>query len=241
MNYYFITGTSKGIGKALAEALLKKDQNHVVGISRTASINHPHYKHVKFDLAEVDELTLQVDSWWDIGEDAQQIILVNNAATLGEVAYLGNISNENLIKAYHLNVAAPAILINSFIKKFKDISANKIIIDISSGAGSRPVDGWAAYCSSKAALDMISRVAAKEAEMSKNGIRVFSVAPGIVDTEMQSAIRQVSDKDFSRVQDFVDYKNNNELQDAEKVAEKIIQLLKKPDHYKDVMQDVRKL
>ena len=55
MKHFFITGTSRGIGKALAETLLENDNNEVTGISRTRSIKHPNYKHITTDLSNLSD------------------------------------------------------------------------------------------------------------------------------------------------------------------------------------------
>jgi len=61
------------------------------------------------------------------------------------------------------------------------------IVNVSSGAGIRPLEGWSAYCSGKAGLVMLTRAIALENP--SNGIRVFGFQPGTTDTDMQVAIR----------------------------------------------------
>ena len=54
MNYYFITGSSKGLGRSLTELLLNDENNFIYGISRTNNINHEQFQHLKIDLTDLD-------------------------------------------------------------------------------------------------------------------------------------------------------------------------------------------
>lgn len=137
----------------------------------------------------------------------------------------------------NLNLAAPMILTDAFAKAYGDRSGQKIIINISSGAAHKPLPGWGEYCTSKAGLAMFSKVAAEE--LKEKGIRVFSLAPGIVDTEMQAEIRHAHSEDFPALERFVSYKSEGQLSSAEEVAKKIFYLVNHPDRFLEVVQDVR--
>jgi benzil reductase ((S)-benzoin forming) len=237
MNHAYITGTSRGIGKALAEVLLDKGWS-VTGISRTTAIEHPYYRHVQADLSAPWQEWLQ--RIFVAHEGGVRLALINNAATLGEVGYLGALPPEALAQAFALNVTAPALLMNAFIKRYPQ--HQKLIMNISSGAAQYPVDGWVAYCSSKAALDMLSEVAAHETELAKRSdLKVFSVSPGVVDTAMQEQIRYADKSVFSRVAYFLDLKKGERLADPQDVAYQLLSLIEHSDEYDAVKQDVRKL
>lgn len=235
---FFITGSSRGIGKALAEALLNESEgNWVVGLSRSNSLEHERFIFIEADLSkEVSGIAKQLFQQY---KPKREVVLVNNAGTLGQPASLGKLENNSLEQAFQLNVTAPSVLMNEFIKAYEGGDASPLILNISSGAGKYPVDGWSAYCASKAALDMLSEVAALEASKRGSSLRVFSLAPGVVDTNMQGQIRQTSEKDFSRVQEFVRMKEEGLLAAPAEVAAKIMQLLQEPQHFKEVQQDVR--
>ncbi|CAN5118271.1 (S)-benzoin forming benzil reductase [soil metagenome] len=240
MNYYFITGSSRGIGKALSEILLEDSRNMVCGLARSTSIQHERYKHYKADLSDLKQLTEILDDFFTIEQQPEQIILINNAGFLGEVGPLGKISNESLITVFNINIIAPAMLMNSFINKFKETEAEKIIINITSGAAQRAVAGWSGYCSSKAALNMISEVAENEADIHSNGTKIYALAPGVVDTEMQSEIRKVHKKDFDEVDRFINMYESGDLSDPEKTASQILYFIKNYRKFSHVIQDVRK-
>ena len=227
MNYYFITGTSRGIGNALVSCLQENSENHVTGISRTSLPDMAGYDHVSLDLTDIEAVA---DFKFATLKDAKKIVLINNAGAISEIKPLGRLDNNQLVRDFHVNLVAPAVLMNNFIEAYTSYDAEKIVVNISSGAGKNPVDGWSTYCASKAGLDMLTRVADKEAGMGRyNGFRILSIAPGIVDTQMQQEIRTSNEADFSRIAEFENYKEYGKLADAEAVARKYLYLI---DHQK---------
>src|SRR6478735_7397678 len=112
MHHYFITGTSKGIGKALAEALLKRNDTWVTGISRTNSIEHDRYTHYELDLSDTVHLRSRISLIFQIKEQIKKVVLINNAATIGEVAHLGRQTDKSIEQLVDVNITSPAILMN---------------------------------------------------------------------------------------------------------------------------------
>lgn len=244
MNYYYITGTSRGIGKGFAEHLLKDKSNHVIGISRQQTIEHPNYSHFFLDLTDVGAVA---DFKFELHANAKKIYLINNAGALGFIKPIGKLDAPTIAKNYTLNLIAPCILTNSFIACYNTVDAEKVILNISSGAGKNPIDGWATYCASKAGLDMFSRVVDLEqkirAEHPQENIhkqfKIFSIAPGVVNTTMQEEIREAAPKDFSRVKDFIDYKKNNKLAEPQDVSQKYIKVLSDIKSIKEVLTSIK--
>ncbi len=237
MNYFFITGTSRGIGKAIATKLLADPKNHVWGLSRTNSISHERFSFVEMDLSN----EAQVENWnFPELKNVEKICLVNNAGMIGTVHYAGNLEASEISKTYQVNLVAPTVLTNSFLKKYSASSIKQIIINVSSGAGKNPIDGWSVYCATKAGLDMFTRTLAEELKIAaKKHIFAFAVAPGVVDTEMQEQIRNSSTNDFSRIQTFIDYKKSGNLAQPDLVAEKYLSILELPEQFKDVVFSVK--
>lgn len=227
MQYTYITGTSRGIGKALAERLLKQDDQKVIGISRHKTIKHKRYLHIELDLSKINSIKR---FRFEKLKKPRKIVLVNNAGMIQPVKPVGEMPTTTLIKSLNVNLVAPAVYTNRFIKFFRDYDCPKIIINISSGAGKYPVDGWAAYCSAKAGIDMLTEVVAKELKQAgnPNNFYTFSIAPGIVDTEMQTDIRGSKEDDFSRVEEFKEYKQSGALVSPEAVAEKLETVINDP-------------
>lgn len=240
MNYYFITGTSSGLGNALATRLLQEKKTKVIGIGRKSTIINPNYTHFYIDLVEVAELEQKLDQIFDSLLSPTNITLVNNAGVLGDIKHIGDTSAANILHVMNVNTIAPAILINCFIKKYKRSKSKKTILNISSGAGKNAYDGWANYCTSKAAIDMFSQAIAKEQELNKYGFDVFSIAPGVIDTPMQTQIRAAKEEDFSTVKRFLELKDNKDLSSSTEIAEQLFLFLKGKKGNMEVIQDVRK-
>lgn len=240
MNYFYITGTSKGLGKALCEKLLLEQNNFVFGISRTHTVNHKNYKHISLDLNNIKD----IESFdFEDYKDAEKIILINNAGIIGEIKKVGTRSTSDIISTYNINTIAPSILMNKFIAQFQKAGFEKIILNISSGAGRHTVESWATYCASKAALDMYSQVIFDEQKHfnKEKAVKVYSIAPGIIDTPMQDEIRKAKVSDFPIVENFINYKNSGALSSAEEVSEKLIKFISNIKKYKTVIYDVREL
>lgn len=237
---FIITGASKGIGKGLAEKALKTGAE-VWGISRTHSIEHKNYKALTFDLADIPTLLKELPQLFSKANDYEKVVLINNAGTLGDIGHLGNIENKSIPHLFDLNVSAPLLLMNQFMHDFKNHEGQKVIINISSGAGKNAVDGWSGYCASKAALDMASKVAAQETELDGTGFIIKAIAPGVVDTEMQTQIRSTDKNSFSGVEKFKNLKSENQLSSEQEVAEKYFHFIDNIEKYPDVILDVRGL
>ena len=129
MNYYYITGTSRGIGKAFAEHLLEDASNYVIGISRSKSIEHPNYRHFHLDLTDTDAIA---DFKFEIHAHAKKIYLINNAGSLGFIKPIGKLEASTIIQNYTLNLIAPSVLTNAFIDCYATADAEKVIVNISS-------------------------------------------------------------------------------------------------------------
>lgn len=127
-----------------------------------------------------------------------------------------------------LNVAAP-VLLHGWLLRAAATTARVRIIDVSSGATTKPYPGWASYCASKAALDMAGQVLAAEIDEvpahAGRDVAVVSFAPGVVATEMQVRLRQADPADFPRRDRFVALQEDGALLEPEAPATEIAALL----------------
>jgi benzil reductase ((S)-benzoin forming) len=236
MNYYFITGTSSGIGQAMTTQLLKEKNNHVFGIARRQNVLDENYFPMPLNLANLNEVN---DFSFPELENPEKIVLINNAGQIGDIKPIGKSNNTAIADLFTVNVTSVAILMNNFIQKYQTQKASKIILNVSSGAGKNPIEGWAPYCGSKAAVDLLSLTTYTEQQREKNPVKVYSIAPGVVDTEMQQSIRNSNEKDFSRHKHFVDLKANNELTSPDEVAEKYIRIINNSQSFKECIFSLR--
>ncbi|HDP55586.1 MAG TPA: SDR family NAD(P)-dependent oxidoreductase [Bacteroidetes bacterium] len=232
---FYITGSSRGIGKALAELALNDEDAIVFGISRKKTISHKRYTHITTDLSSIYNLT-KLDL--PIHTHAKKVILINNAGMLGEVAQYGKLASDTIAKTYTLNAIAPAVLTNWIIKKYAHSASQIVILNVSSGAARYPVEGWGNYCSTKASVDMLTKVITLE---NNEKIKAFAVAPGIVDTQMQADIRNTKQENFPDLNRFIGYKENKQLTNVTDAAEMLMRIINNPHSYKETILDVRKL
>ena len=238
MNYFFVTGSSRGIGKSLVKELLKNPTNFIFGISRTNSIKHQNFKFIQTDLSKPFEL---IDFIFDKLEKPNSITLINNAGVIGDIKTLGNKSPNRIIETYNINTIAPNLLMNRFINQFQDTNCKKLILNISSGAGRHSIASWSEYCASKSALDMCSLVVKDEQRNQNFPIEIISLAPGIIDTDMQSEIRASSIEDFDKQAYFVELKENNQLSSPKEIAKNIIKLINSNSSFTNTLLDLRDL
>lgn len=224
MDIIIITGGSKGIGKALVKKYATENYK-VYSLSRSDS-DLKNCTQISVDLSNTIEMKRSFKTLLDNlkKNDISSITLINNAGRLGTIANLENIAPDDISKSIQLNTTTPLILSSLFIKSFEDLSCKKQIITISSGAATKPYEGWSVYCTSKAAIDMMTKAIAAEQRELKNGLKCVAIYPGVVDTNMQTTIRSTNEKDFKNLQRFIDLKENNELYTPEFVANSIFKI-----------------
>ncbi len=219
--HVFITGISSGIGKAFLEYYLKQE-NVVTGIGRNNPQIEGNYSFLECDfsnLSEVKALSLK-------SED-NELLLINNAGTIGAIQRVSDQLMSDLDEVMTVNATTPMLLCQKIIQ---ENPGKKItLLNISSGAANRAIPSWAAYCSSKIALDRFSETLQLEEEEKKSNIRVYSVAPGVVDSKMQEKIRSAAPVDFSSLANFQTLHENNELLQPYLVVSKLVSLLTKED------------
>lgn len=234
MKYYIITGTSKGLGEALAKKVIA-DQHKVFCISRKmnhslrelASMHRSGFWYFEQDLTEFDKLPSLVHEIFTFIDPVQveEITLINNAGIVEPVKPLGKCNVEEIKDHININFTTPAILSNEFIKESSSFKCKKNIINISSGAALKPYFGWTMYCSSKAGLNMLTQTAGLEQSSVDYPVRIISIAPGVIDTNMQDTLRNVNINDFPMKPRFTKLYKENKLVDPYEAAVQILETL----------------
>lgn len=247
-NVYFITGSSKGIGRALAERLLSEGAR-VIGLarSRAPELNAlaggvpGRLEQHEIDLALpgagaalLDSLLAGLDP-----AELETVTLINNAGMLAPMQPLAEAEGEALHTHLQLNLLAPMQLCSAFIRHTQAWATRKTIVNISSGAGKKPYPGWSAYCTAKAGIDMLTRCIAAEQALQPLPVEAVAIAPGVVDTQMQQQIREVPADRFPEVGRFIELKQSGGLFSAEEAAERILALLEKRRFVSGDVLDVR--
>lgn len=223
---YIITGTSFGIGKSLANYYLEKGDK-VIGISRSNSIVHENFEHINCDLSDKIQLHDLALSKYTNKED-YPIRLINNAGSLGDIKRTHELTLTHYVDVAMVNIVAPQFLCSYVLQTFGFDNVDTIV-NITSGAGERPVPSWAAYCASKAAINLFAMSLSEEIKELGKSTKVFNISPGVVDTRMQEAIRNTKLRNFSRQPEFAELKDKDGLRSPEEVAELLNEFLEK-DH-----------
>ncbi|NUJ33040.1 SDR family NAD(P)-dependent oxidoreductase, partial [Pseudoalteromonas sp. 2103] len=124
-----------------------------------------------------------------------EVFLINNAAAVEPMDQAMNIKKEDLVNHIHVNMIAPMLITNSFLNEAnKHEHVQAIAVEVTSGAGKRPIFGWSTYCSTKAGINLYTETVALEQEELNTGNKVIAFNPGVMDTQMQETIRSM-DKD----------------------------------------------
>jgi benzil reductase ((S)-benzoin forming) len=130
-------------------------------------------------------------------------------------------------------------LMAAFLAATSDWTVPRRILNISSGLGRRAMAGTALYCAAKAGMDHVSRSVALEEARKPHGARIVALAPGVIDTGMQSELRGGDPGQFPDRDNFQRLKDNAALSSPEHAARQVLAYLARPDFGVSVIADVR--
>jgi benzil reductase ((S)-benzoin forming) len=238
-----VTGHSRGLGAAIAEALLSRDIP-VLALSRRGNVelagrHGDALSEVAIDLADGAAVAEWAgsDALKRFLEGASSALLVNNAGVVEPIGPAGTLDAAGILRAVTLNVAAPIVLANAFLAATRSV-ADRRILHISSGAGRSAVPGWSVYCATKAALDRHAQTIVAD---DLAGLRVESLAPGVIDTDMQAQIRATTPEQFVMRERFVALKENDGLTGPTECGRQAVAHLLGPGFGLDTLTDLRTL
>ncbi|MDR5779089.1 SDR family oxidoreductase [Caballeronia sp. LZ065] len=242
-----LTGHTRGLGAAIAAQLLAQDIE-VLGLSRTAhaglGARYPEaLSQIELDLADLSALAdwLAGDTLLRFMNGAQQVLLVNNAGVLAPVGALAAQAPAQVARAVSVNVAAPLMLaaaVGESAARSGAQAPETRIVHVSSGAARNAYPGWSIYCATKAALDQHARAVVLDGNPS---VRICSVAPGVVDTDMQAEIRGIGLDRFPLRERFDALKRDGQLATPEESARKLVEHLLSDTFGSHPTADVREL
>jgi len=234
MKKAIVTGHTRGLGAAIA-AELQARGIAVLGLARGRS-QLDGIEQVEVDMGD----TAALQAWLagpalrDFLADADEALLVNNAGVVTPVGPLAAQDPADVLRAVALNVGAPLALAAAFVQAAP--RAERRILDVSSGAGRNAYPGWAVYCATKAALDQHARAVQLDGDPR---VRICSLAPGVIDTDMQAAIRATPDANFPLRARFVELKESGSLDSPEDCARKLADYLLAPRFGSEPVDDLR--
>jgi NADP-dependent 3-hydroxy acid dehydrogenase YdfG len=162
---FLVTGTTRGLGKALVASASDHPNSFVVSLARSAPFLESKRQNIRIDLNDADAIG---PAFASIRLDPQRIsrlihtVLINNAGVLDPIAPIGDCDDTLLARNIQVNLTAPLILSRHFFHFRKSLPGRKWIVNITSGASRSPYYGWSAYGAAKAGLDMATRAMAME-------------------------------------------------------------------------------
>lgn len=236
-----VTGHSRGLGAAMAESLLRRDIA-VLGLARQANPGlaqtfGARFCDVALDLADPHALAdwLASPAFARFIDGADPLLLINNAGALRPVGPLAGQNLADIATTVSLNIAAPLMLAAAVAAR---APAEVRIAHISSGAARNPYPGWSVYCATKAALDQHARAVAADGNST---LKICSIAPGVIDTDMQAEIRATPAENFPIKDRFLALKAQGQLSTPTDAAEKLVSHLLGKAFGASPIADIREL
>lgn len=241
-----LTGASRGLGLSMACQLLDAG-HHVLCLARSTSntlLAHPlagdRLTNWQADLADAPSVALKLGQWLQSQrQDWHRVTLINNAGVIPTIAPLSQLPPDDLSQALRVGIEAPMALTAVFLHHTAHWPGQRRVLNISSGLGRRPMASQATYCAAKAAMDHFTRCLALEEAAKPAGAHVCSLAPGVIDTAMQTQLRSASPDAFPDLANFQQLKANRQLAPPDEAAARVLAYLDRPDFGQQPVADIR--
>jgi NAD(P)-dependent dehydrogenase (short-subunit alcohol dehydrogenase family) len=237
-----VTGASRGLGRAVAEQLLARG-HHVIAVSRHApdGLVHAHLHHWPADLADAQAVASRLQAWLSDHGPAglTAVTLINNAGVVSQLAPLAEVGAADLANALRVGLEAPTLLTAAFLQATLGWPMPRKVLLVSSGLGRRAMAGSASYCAAKAGLDHLARAVALEEAARPDGARIVSLAPGVIDTDMQVQLRSADAAQFPDRARFLALHADGQLDSPAQAAGRLLAYLDRADFGHNPVADVR--
>ena len=244
MHLTILTGASRGLGAAMAEQLLKGGHRLLTISRHTADlwvVQGADLEQWPMDLADARPVAARLEVW--LGEQATKapmsVTLINNAAAVSTPAPLAAEQADELVQGLRVGLEAPLLLSAAFLRATAPWQVKRRLLFISSGLGRRAMAGAAAYCAVKAGVDHLARAIALEQAAQENGAQVVSLAPGVIDTDMQVQLRRADPAQFPEHARFMALHAQGQLDSPVQAATKVLAYLARNDFGSQPVADVR--
>ncbi len=250
-----LTGASRGLGAALAEQLLTAStvmlclsRGRHPTLAARASAAQAQLEEWPRDLADSVTVTDEVEAWLRTF-DAQRFdeaVLINNAGVISTVGPSDGCTSAELARALRVGLEVTIVLTAAFLRATGGWRADRRVLNISSGLGRRAMAGSAVYGAAKAGMDHYSRVVALDeahraetAGDKSRAARIVSLAPGVIDTDMQAQLRGADGAGFPSKTYFEQQHAQGQLVSAEDTASRILAYLARDDFGSHPVADIR--
>lgn len=250
-----LTGASRGLGAAMAEQLLRAgtvmlclSRGQHPTLAAQAAAAQVQLEEWPRDLADSVAVADEVQAWLSTF-DAQRFdeaVLINNAGLIGTPGPSDGCPSAELAHTLRVGLEAAILLAAAFMRATAHWRADRRVLNISSGLGRRAMAGSAIYGAAKAGLDHYSRSAAlDEAHRAATlgdayrPVRIVSLAPGVIDTDMQVQLRHAADAGFPGRASFEQLHAQGQLSSATDAAQRVLAFLARDDYGHNPVADIR--
>ena len=245
---YILTGGSRGMGLAIAQRLLHPD-HALICVSRQANDTlAAQAKQAEAALSQwTQDLSDGASASERLGHWLQQqgpapwrsATLINNAGAIPPIAPLSQAHPQDLAQTLRVGLEAPMQLCSQFLGATEHWPLPRKVLNISSGLGRKAMASQAAYCAAKAGMDHFTRCLALDEALKPHGAKVCSLAPGVIDTDMQVQLRSAPSSAFPDQARFVQLQEKGLLTSPQEAARQVLGFLNRPDFGQDPIGDVR--
>lgn len=236
-----LTGHTRGIGAAIAAQLLSR-RIPVLGLARKQNAElgarHPDLLvQIALDLSDTDAVAgwLGGEALRSYLKDCKSALLINNAGVVQPIGPLDLQDAASIARAVALNVAAP-LMLSSAVAVAAPGSAERRILHVSSGAARSAYPGWSVYCATKAALDHHARAVVLD---KTPALKICSLAPGVIDTDMQAELRATTLDRFPIRERFDAMKRDGALASPQACATRLVDYVLSDAFGQDPVADLR--
>ena len=245
---FILTGASRGMGLAMAQQLL--GAGHTVltlarrvnsDLALLAATSGAKLTQWSTDLTDGTAAATHLRGW--LGDMAPSrfasATLINNAGAIPPIVPLRDSRAADLASALRVGLEAPMLLAGAFLGATRDWPGPRKVLNISSGLGRKAMASQAAYGAAKAGMDHFTRCLALDEAQAPNGAAVCSLAPGVINTDMQVQLRSADAATFPDRGNFEQLKRGGQLTSPEDAAQRILAYLARPDFGAEPVADVR--
>ncbi len=211
-----ITGASRGLGAGLAEAFAARGMRLGLCARSMPALAGDEVVARQLDVADAAALDAFCD---EVSARFGRIDLwINNAGVLEPVKFVRDLSDAELEAHLAVNLYGVLHGMRAYLRHLSGRPG--VLMNISSGAALRGYAGWGAYCAGKAAVDRLSECV----QLEEPSLRVYAVAPGVIDTDMQAIIRSKTKEQFPMVDKFMAMKERDAFSRPPFVAEQLLRI-----------------
>jgi len=194
------------------------------------------------DLSAPESVAQRLREWLQALDPKQlaSATLINNAGVISTLSPLREGNAAELANALRVGLEAPMLLCSAFLGTSQAWGAlPRKVLNISSGLGRRAMASSAPYCAAKAGMDHFTRCLALEEALLPHGARVCSLAPGVIDTDMQMQLRSADASRFPDRPGFAALHEKGQLSSPADAAKRLLAYLARPDFGAEPVADIR--